>query len=147
MCDPMNPAPPVTSIFAMLYSVRAILFFSRGDDRWLSPTNSLCAAPTPWGGSISLFSAHPRRFSAHLHGSACEVRACGQGRTGISFVTIEKFSPLVSGCKSGTEHVNLSRVIGFAQVDTDSDMWQAVCENALSESGIVTPKKGIVVPG
>jgi len=70
-----------------------------------------------------------------------------QGRTGISFVTIEKFSPLVSGCKSGTEHVNLSRVIGFAQVDTDSDMWQAVCENALSESGIVTPKKGIVVPG
>lgn len=70
-----------------------------------------------------------------------------QGRTGISFVTIEKFSPLVNGCKSGTEHVNLGRVIGFAEVDTDSDMWQAVRENALSESGIVTPKKGIVVPG
>ncbi len=69
------------------------------------------------------------------------------GRTGISFVTIEKFSPLVGGCKSGTEHVNLARVIGFAEVDTDSDLWQAVRENALSESGIVTPKKGIVVPG
>jgi len=70
-----------------------------------------------------------------------------QGRTGISFVTIDKFSPLVSGCKSGTEHVNLSRVIGFAQVDMDSDMWKAVCENALSDSGIVTPNKGIVIPG
>lgn len=70
-----------------------------------------------------------------------------QGRTGISFVTIEKFSPLVAGCKPGTEHVNLARVIGFAEVDTDSDMWQAVRENALGESGIVTPKKGIVIPG
>ncbi len=69
-----------------------------------------------------------------------------QGRTGISFVTIEKFSPLVGGCKPGTEHVNLGRAIGFAEVDTDSEMWQAVRENALSESGIVTPKKGIVVP-
>lgn len=69
------------------------------------------------------------------------------GRTGISFVRIEKFSPLVGGCKSGTEHMNLGRVISFAEVDTKSDMWQAVLENALSESGIVTPKKGIVVPG
>lgn len=69
-----------------------------------------------------------------------------QGRTGISFVTIEKFSPLVGGCKPGTEHVNLARVIGFAEVDMDSDMWQAVRENALAEPGIVTPKKGIVVP-
>jgi len=69
------------------------------------------------------------------------------GRTGISFVTIEKFSPLVGGCKSGTEYVNLAHVIGFAEVDMESDMWQAVCENALSESGIVTPKKGIVIPG
>ena len=68
------------------------------------------------------------------------------GRTGISFVTIEKFSPLAGGCKSGTEHINLSRVIGFAEVDTDSGMWQAVCENALSEKGIVTPQKGIIVP-
>lgn len=70
-----------------------------------------------------------------------------QGRSGISFVTIEKFSPLVSGCKPGTEHVNLGRVVGFAEVDTDSDMWQAVLDNALSESEIVTPKKGIVIPG
>lgn len=70
-----------------------------------------------------------------------------QGRTGISFVTLEKFSPLVKGCKPGTEHLNLGRVIGFAEVDTDSEMWQAVRENALSEPGIVTPKRGIVVPG
>lgn len=68
------------------------------------------------------------------------------GRTGISFITIEKFSPLVAGCKSGTEHINLSRVIGFAEVETDGDMWQAVRENALLEKGIVTPPKGIIVP-
>lgn len=69
-----------------------------------------------------------------------------QGRTGISFVAIEKFSPLVGGCKPGTEHMNLARVISFAEVDLDSEMWQSVRENALSETTIVTPTKGIVVP-
>jgi len=70
-----------------------------------------------------------------------------QGRTGISFASIEKFSPLVSGCVKDTEHVNLGRVVGFAQVDTTSKMWQSVKESALGEPGIVTPPQGLVIPG
>ena len=70
-----------------------------------------------------------------------------QGRTGISFASTEKFSPLVSGCVKDTEHVNLGRVVGFAQVDTTSEMWQSVRESALGEAGIVTPRKGLVIPG
>lgn len=70
----------------------------------------------------------------------------GTGKSGMGFVTMDRFSPLSAVCKSDTERLNLGRIISFAEVDTDNDMWHNITANALGESEIVTPPSGIVVP-
>ncbi len=67
------------------------------------------------------------------------------GKSGMAFVTMDRFSPLSAVCKSDTENLNCGRIISFSQVDTDNDMWHSITSSAL-ESEIVTPPSGIVVP-
>ena len=69
-----------------------------------------------------------------------------EGSVRVAFAPIDKMSPLVGGCHRDTEHVNLGRIVGFAKVDTTSEMWQAVRESALGEAAIIAPPKGIVTP-
>ncbi len=64
----------------------------------------------------------------------------------LTFATMDKVNPLMSSCKSDTNYIVSSDIVGFGEVDTDSDLWKVVRQSALGEAVIATPDKGVILP-
>lgn len=69
------------------------------------------------------------------------------GKPGVGFVPREKTMPWIQMCKKGTEYLNFGKIVAFAVIDQQDNMWQMVREVALGETGIMTPQKqGLIMP-
>jgi hypothetical protein len=64
----------------------------------------------------------------------------------LGFATIDQVSPLVLACNKGEEYFNLTHVVQFGVVNTDSEIWKAVRKSALKETVIDAPSKGLIMP-
>ncbi len=64
----------------------------------------------------------------------------------MTFVTLDKLSPLLKTCKADSEFLNTKHIICYGLVDTNTDIWKSVRQGALGESPIVTPNQGLITP-
>ncbi len=64
----------------------------------------------------------------------------------LTFAVMDKVNPLMSSCKPDTNYIVSTDIVGFGEVDTDTDLWKVVRESALGEVVIATPDQGLIIP-
>ena len=84
-------------------------------------------------------------ISISKHVIGVPVPGKGPDDMSMTFVTMDKVSPLVAASHSKKEHFNLRQVLTFGIIDTDSNLWKVVRQSALGEAVIATPGKGLVI--
>jgi hypothetical protein len=65
------------------------------------------------------------------------------GKEGLAAAQIKDMNPMYLVCNA--EYINTSFIKSFGVVDTDSNAWKQISENALGENRILTPNKSIVL--